>query len=144
MKLNHHRSLTRIARISFLDRLPAMAIILGLLATQVAAHPVRRITFKRGATEVAVPGRLRGQNDVLHYVLRVRAGQHMHISVETTELTNPMISVVFPSGDGMDRDMQGSQFDTDSTEAGDYHIDVYEGRKGDPSNGTFVLKIEVN
>jgi hypothetical protein len=121
-----------------------VAIILGLLAAQVAAHPVRRITFKRGATVATVTGRLRGQNDVVHFVLRVRAGQHMHISVESTDLTNPQINVIYPSGEGMDRDMQGSQFDTDSTQAGDYHIDVYEGRKGDPGNGTFVLKIQGN
>jgi hypothetical protein len=143
MKLNHDRFLTRIARGPF-HGLCTATIVLGLLVAQVAAHPVRRITFKRGATVATVTGRLRGQNDVVRFVLRVRAGQHMHISVESTELTNPMINVVFPSGDGMDRDMQGSRFDTDSTEAGDYHIDVYEGRKGDPSNGTFVLKIEAN
>jgi hypothetical protein len=125
-------------------RLPAILMILGLLAAQVTARPVRRIRFHPGATKVAVAGRLRGQNDVDHFVLRVRAGQHMHISVESRKLTNPQIDVIFPSGEHMDRDMQGTQFDTDATQAGDYHIDVYEGRKGDPSNGTFVLKINVD
>jgi hypothetical protein len=75
-------------------------------------------------------------------VLRVRAAQHMHIAVESTQLTNPQIDT-FPSGEHMDGDMQGSQFDTDATQAGDYRIDVYEGRKGDPSNGTFRLRIVV-
>jgi len=125
-------------------RLAASVLIFGVLVMHVAAHPVRRIRFQRGATKAAVVGRLRGQNDILHYVLRVRAGQHMHIAVESTQLTNPQIDVTFPSGEHMDRDMQGSQFDTDATQAGDYRIDVYEGRKGDPSNGTFVLRITVD
>jgi hypothetical protein len=143
MKRNHHRSHNHIDRRP-LHHLWVTAVIIGLLASQVSARPVRRITFKRGATEATVTGRLRGQNDVQRFVLWVRAGQHMHISVESTELTDPQINVVFPSGDGMDRDMQGMQFDTDSTQAGDYHIDVYEGRKGDPSNGAFLLKIVAN
>lgn len=125
-------------------RLAATVLIFGVMVAQVTAHPLRRIRFKPGATKVSVVGRLRGQNDILHYVLRVRGGQHMHIALESTQLTNPMISVTFPSGEGSDRDMQGSQFDTDATQAGDYHIDVYEGRKGDPSNGKFVLKITVD
>ena len=43
----------------------------------------------------------------------------------------------------MDHDIQGTQFHNAATQAGDYHIDVYEGRKGDPSNGTSALKIDV-
>lgn len=124
-------------------RLAAGIMILGLTTAQVTARPVRRITFPRGATEVKVAGRLWGQVDVERFVLRVRPGQHMHISVDSSQLTNPQINVVFPSGESQDRDMQGTQFDTDSTEGGNYHIDVYEGRKGDPGNGTFVLKVEV-
>ena len=124
-----------------IHRLAASVLIFGMLVTQVAASPVIRIKFKPGATVVAVSGRLRGQNDVVHYVLRVRANQHMHISVDSTRLTNPQI-YVFPSDSG--RDMQGTQFDTDATQAGDYHIDVYEGHKGRPSNGTFVLSITVD
>jgi len=124
-----------------IHRLAAGVLIFGMLVTRVTASPVIRIKFKPGATVAAVVGRLRGQNDIVHYVLRVRANQHMHISVDSTRLTNPQI-FVFPSDSG--RDMQGTQFDTDATQAGDYHIDVYEGRKGRPSNGTFVLSITVD
>src|ERR1700674_747699 len=116
-----------------IHRLAAGVLIFGMLVTQVDASPVIRIRFKPGATVAAVAGRLRGQNDIVHYVLRVRANQHMHISVDSTQLINPQIAVV-PSD--MGRDMQGTQFDTDATQAGDYHIDVYEGHKGRPSNVT--------
>jgi hypothetical protein len=118
-----------------------------LISMQVDAapkRPVRRIRFKPGATTATVKGRLTGWNDVARFVLRVRPHQHMHVSVESAEIGNPQIDVTFPSGGSMDRDMQGTQFDTDSTEAGDYQINVYEGRKADPSNGTFTLRIEVN
>jgi len=109
-----------------------------------AAGPVRRIKFAPGATEATATGRLRGQHDVQNFVLRVRAGQHMHVAVESDHLLNPQIDVVFPSGEHQDRDMQGTQFDTDSTQAGDYRIKVYEGMKAAPSNGVFVLKVTVN
>ena len=127
-----------------IHRLAAGVLIFGMLVTQVTAQPVRRIKFRLGATKAAIAGRLRGQNDIVHFVLRVRAGQHMHISVDSTQLTNPQIDVALPSGEHMSRDMQGTQFDTEATQAGDYYIDVYEGRKGDPSNGTFVLRITVD
>ena len=110
----------------------------------VAGGPVRRIKFAPGATEATATGRLRGQHDVQNFVLRVRAGQHMHVAVESDHLLNPQIDVVFPSGEHQDRDMQGTQFDTDSTQAGDYRIKVYEGMKAAPSNGVFVLKVTVN
>ena len=48
-----------------------------------------------------------------------------------------------PSGKRMDRDVQGTRFDTDSSEAGDCRINVYEGRKADPSDGIFYLNVEV-
>ena len=138
------RLLARFVTNQSIHRLAAGVLIFGMLVTQVAASPVIRIKFKLGATKVAVVGRLRGQNDRVHYLLRVRANQHMHISVDSTRLTNPQIDVVFPSGENMERDMQGTQFDTDATQAGDYRIDVFEGRKGAPSNGTFVLRITVD
>ncbi|HKV41688.1 MAG TPA: hypothetical protein VJX67_20965 [Blastocatellia bacterium] len=142
MESNHNRSFTSVVRKSILA-LPASIAVIALVAVHVTASPVRRIRFKLGATTAEVAGYLRGQRDVAHFVLRLRAGQHMHVSVESTKLTNPQINVIFPSGESMDRDMQGTQFDTDSTQAGDYRVDVYEGRKGDPGSGRFVLKIEV-
>jgi hypothetical protein len=109
----------------------------------VNSGPVRRIKFAPGATEATVEGRLHGQKDVANFVVRVRAGQHMYVHVESDQLNNPQIDVIFPSGEHMDRDMQGTQFRTDATQAGDYRIKVYEGYKGDPSDGAFALKIKV-
>ena len=136
-------------------RIPAHSLLVAVLALTLLAltslevngagkGPVRRIKFKRGATTATVRGRLTGYNDIARFVLRVRPRQHMHVSVESDDIGNPQIDVIYPSGEHMDRDMQGTQFDTDSTEAGDYQIQVYEGRKADPSRGTFTLKIEVN
>jgi hypothetical protein len=129
---------------SFLLTILALTLLVltSLQVDAAARRPVRRIRFKPGATTAIVKGRLTGWNDVARFVLRVRPHQHMHISVKSADIGNPQINVTFPSGGSMDRDMQGTQFDTDSTEAGDYRIEVYEGRKADPSNGTFILKIE--
>lgn len=130
-----------------IHRLAAGFLIVGMLATQVTASPVIRIKFKPGATKVAVVGRLRGNNDIVHYVLRVRANQHMHISLKSTQLSNPQLDVIFPSGEHVGRDMSGmAPFDTDATQAGDYRIDVFvgrEGRNGGNPNGSFVLSITV-
>jgi hypothetical protein len=137
------RRTTRIALLT-----GAIALIFIILPTtpadSAAKRRVTRIKFATGVTSARVKGRLRGQDDVVRYVLRVRAGQRMQIKVESEQLGNPQIDVTFPSGKGMDRDMQGTQFDTESTEAGDYRINVYEGRKADPSAGIFYLEIEVN
>jgi hypothetical protein len=136
----------RMTRIPLLiSSLTLILIVLSMVqAASATKQPLRRIKFKAGEVSSRVKGRLRGQNDVAHYVIRVRAGQRMHVSVESSQLGNPQIDVIFPSGEHMDRDMQGTQFDADSTEAGDYRINVYEGLKADPSNGIFYLKVEVH
>ena len=108
-----------------------------------AAAKLTRIRFAQGAVSATVWGTLYGQHDVRHYILRVRAGQHMTVHVTSSKLTNPQIDVTFPSGEHMDRDMQGTQFETVSTQPGDYRIDVYEGMKGDPGKGKFKLWVEV-
>ena len=135
----------RTTRIALLTG-PLALILIILPTTQVdssAKRRVHRIKFKTGETTARVRGRLLGQNDVAHYVLRVRARQRMHVEVESEQLGNPQIDVIFPSGKRMERDMQGTRFETESTEAGDYRIKVYEGRKADPSAGDFYLKIDV-
>ena len=137
------RRTTRIALLT-----GAIALIFIILPTtpadSAAKRRVSRMKFVMGQTSARVKGRLRGQDDAVRYVLRVRAGQRMHIKVESEQLGNPQIDVIFPSGKQMDRDMQGTQFETEFTEAGDYRIKVYEGRKADPSAGIFYLKIDVN
>lgn len=119
------------------------ALVLLLVVVNTANASVHRIRFARGAVSATVWGTLYGQHSIRHYILRVRAGQHMKVHVTSTQLTNPQIDVIFPSGEHMDRDMQGTQFETDSTQAGDYRIDVYEGMKGDPGKGKFKLWVEV-
>lgn len=136
------RRTTRIALLT-----GALALILIVLpTTQVdssARRRVHRIQVKTGETSAQVKGRLWGQNDVARYALRVRAGQRMHVRVESGQSGNPQIDVLLPSGKRMDRDMQGTQFVTESTEAGDYRINVYTGRKSDSSAGVFYLKIDM-
>jgi hypothetical protein len=112
----------------------------GAFAGAATAH---RITFAPGNTSATEEGWLQGQHDKQWYVVRVLAHQHMKIHVESEKLTNPQIDVIFPNGHHMDRDMQGTRFETDSTHAGDYRIEVYEGLKGDPGRGKFKLWVEV-
>ena len=127
---------------SILRQACALALLVVFVHTASAAT-VHRIRFARGAVSATVSGTLYGQHDRRHYILRVRAGQHMKVHVTSTRLTNPQIDVIFPSGEHMDRDMQGTQFETESTQPGDYRIDVYEGMKGDPGKGKYKLWIEV-
>ena len=123
-------------------QLCALFLLLVVVNTASAAS-IRRIYFARGAVSATVWGTLYGQNSKRHYILRVRAGQKMTVHVTSTQLTNPQIDVIYPNGEHMDRDMNGMRFNTDSTQAGDYRIDVYEGMKGDPGKGKFKLWVEV-
>ena len=129
-------------KLSILRQFFALLVLLVVVNT-VSAAPVYRIRFARGAVSATVGGTLYGQHSKRHYILRVRAGQRMKVHVTSIQLTNPQIDVIFPNGEHMDRDMQGTQFETDSTQAGDYRIVVYEGLKGDPGRGKFKLWVEV-
>ncbi|MEO6391558.1 MAG: hypothetical protein ABIP75_06875, partial [Pyrinomonadaceae bacterium] len=123
-------------RHSIARQLCALLLLLVVVNTASAAS-VHRIRFARGAVSATVWGTLYGQHSIRHYILQVRAGQNMKVHVTSTQLTNPQIDVIYPNGEHMDRDMQGTQFNTDSTQAGNYRIDVYEGMKGDPGRGKF-------
>ena len=61
----------------------AMAsIVLMLAVVCFAKQTPRRIRFKPGATAASVTGQLKGWNDKAQYVIRLRAGQTMKLSVE--------------------------------------------------------------
>jgi hypothetical protein len=127
-----------------LSRWAALIAVLILLVSQVAAtagQPVRRIRFKPGTTSARLKGRLNGMSDKAVFVIRVRAGQHLAAEVQSKNHAH--ISMVSPSGQQGDQDMQGTHTGFDSTEAGDYRIIVTESQKADPWKGTFYLNVTV-
>ena len=125
----------------------AIASLVLLLATVGSAKQApRRIKVKPGATTASVAGQLSGWNDKAQYVIRLRAGQTMNLSVEgKCDNCSPDVVVDSPAGanDTVDPDMCQCRVEVSNTAAGDYRITVGESRKGERWKGPFVLKIEV-
>ena len=126
----------------------AIASIVILLATVgYAQHSPRRIRFKPGATTASVTGRLNRWNSKARFVIRLRAGQKMNLSVEgRCKKCNPDVLVDSPAGakDTVDPDMCQCRVEVSNTAAGDYRITVGENRKGERWKGVFVLKIKIS
>lgn len=121
--------------------LPILLAILCLATVNVSADtPVRRIVFKRGAVSADVMGRLTGQEDVLRYVLRARARQHMQLKVDADGPTRGVVK--FPDG-GEDGGPGGVFFDDTLPVDGDYFITISESRMGEPWAGTVKLYVSI-
>lgn len=144
----------KITATSFLQRMrrrflqPLLIFVALVLSTSqiTATSQARRIKFKPGATTASVTGQLNGWNDKAHFVIRLRAGQTMNLSVEgKCDACNPDVVVDSPAGanDTVDSDMCQCRVEVGNTAAGDYRITVGENRKGEKWKGTFVLKIKV-
>jgi len=91
----------------------------------------RRIRFKSGATTATLTGQLSGWNDKAQYVIRLRAGQTMNLSVEgKCDACNPDVAVDSPAGanDTVDPDMCQCRVEVSNTAAGDYRITVGENK----------------
>ena len=122
------------------------SIVLLLVGVSSAEQSPRRIRFKPGATTASVTGRLNGWNDKAQYVIRLRAGQTMNLSVEgKCDDCHPDVTVKSPAGanDTADADMCQCRVEVSNTTAGDYLITVGENRKGEHWKGAFVLSVEV-
>ena len=130
-----------------ISRLLFMLTVLGLLSMQsTATAQVHRIKFKPGATSTSVTGRLKGWKDQVHYVIRLRPGQTMTLSVEgKCDDCYAEIGVETPNGadDSVDTDMCLCRVEVTNTVAGDYRITIGENRKGGKWKGSYVLEIKV-
>jgi hypothetical protein len=143
MTITKRRPASRRARTCF-SQLAALIAVLILSVSQVtvrADQPVRRIRFKQGTTSTRVKGRLSGRSDKAIFVIRVRPGQRLEAQVQSKNYAH--VTLVSPSGQPGDEDMQGTHTSVDSTEAGDYRITVTESQKAEPWKGTFFLNVTV-
>ena len=143
MKISSIKSVSPLVR-RFHARLALVVLAFVLVATQTgvtAKQPVRRIKFKPGTTSQRVMGKLSGMNDKAVFLIRVNPGQHLEAVVQSKH--HAQVSLVSPSGQSGDQDMQGTHTGVDSTEAGDYRIIVTENPKADPWKGTFYLNVTV-
>jgi len=143
MKSRSSKTLSPRAR-HCLSRLTLIVLAFVLVATQTGAsarQPVRRIKFKPGTTSQRVMGRLTGMSDKAVFLIRVNPGQHLEAEVQSKHSAH--VTMVSPSGQSGDQDMQGKHTGVASTEAGDYRITVTENPKADPWKGTFYLNVTV-
>ena len=143
MKISSIKPVSPLVR-SFHARLWFVVLALVLVLTQTgvdAKQPVRRIKFKPGTTSQRVMGKLSGMKDEAVFLIRVNAGQHLEAEVQSKHHVH--VSMVSPSGQSGDQDMQGTHTGVNPTEAGDYRITVTENPKGDPWKGTFYLNVTV-
>ena len=121
--------------------------ILLAIAPNVFGQKAQRVTFKRGATEKTISGKLNDFRDKKVYVIKVLKNQILQTGQIKSESSARYISVGItnPSGEDVsDRDAScNSLKEVKPTEAGDYTITVYECRKADRWRGNFKLKITV-
>ena len=106
-----------------------------------AMRPVKRITFPKGATKVAVTGYLNGYKDSQIYLIKLRKGQRMKV-----DANKPVsLYITAPNGeDASDMDLScHSHQVVENTMAGDYKIKAVECGKADPWKGSFKLSISV-
>lgn len=126
-------------------------LAMTIFALPAFARPVKRITFKKGATKTVVTGYLNGFKDKQVYLIKVRAGQVLR--VESEGLT---VSIVSPKGETFFKSDLSCHSDAETTAdysdrrrgsnktiAGDYKIIVAECLKADPFKGKFKLKVSV-
>jgi hypothetical protein len=121
--------------------------ILLALAPCVFGQKSQRVTFRRGATETTISGKLNNFRDKKVYVIKVLKGQILQTDQIKSESSARYISVEItsPSGEDVsDRDASCNNLkEVSPTEAGDYTITVYECQKGDRWRGNFKLKVSV-
>lgn len=143
MKTCSRESLSPPTRYS-LARLTLIVLAFLLVAAHTGAsarQPVRRIKFKPGTTSQRVTGKLTGMSDKAVFLIRVNQGQRLEAEVQSKH--SARVTMVSPSGQSGDQDMQGKHTGVESTEAGDYRITVTENPKADPWKGTFYLNVTV-
>jgi hypothetical protein len=114
----------------------------------VFAQKTQRITFKRGAKQVAVSGNLNSYKSKSYFTIRVRAGQTLTTEQSKSDSSTHYITVAIkaPNGEYVgDSDAScNNRKEITPTEAGDYRIEVVECQKADRWRGNFKLKVRVN
>lgn len=134
-----------------MKKLITIILLIGALSIQSFARPVKRITFKKGATKAVVTGFLNGYKDEQVYLIKIRAGQVLRAEAEglTVTIKSPRGETFFKSDLSCHSDAETTQEYSDNekvgkkTVAGDYKIYVNECLKADPFKGSFKLKVSV-
>lgn len=134
-----------------LNRKPLLAtlivIALAVLIPVFADGPAKRLNFKKGETSMKVRGYLKGKNDSVSYLLKVKAHQTIEVRNScggSNELMTAS-SIYDPSGKELsdDHDMQGNNGVTETKVPGDYRIVVAPNLKGGTFRGSFCNEISV-
>jgi hypothetical protein len=113
----------------------------GFAAPRRASYPVQRLYFQRSATQLHLRAFLSGDQNRT-YLLKVRGGQHLKISVEGEKPYGmvPLLFVTPPRGqyDGE----KTATYETQRTQAGDYRIVIgHNLMASNERSGYFVLKV---
>jgi hypothetical protein len=126
-----------------IQRLPAAVVVIVAASmaalAQNGARP-QRIVFARGATVATARGYLRNHRDSAWFVLRVSAGQHMHVEIDAQNAAHG--TIIYPSGK-QETQPGGTVFDDTIDETGDYQIGVSESPMAEGWRGAFTVKVEI-
>ncbi len=109
------------------------SLLLGILlftlaGVQLQAQDIRteRISFQRGSSSASVDGNIRGYETV-DYLLNVRAGQYMNVSMATQHGAT-YFNIMEPGEANVaiyNGSINGNQFEGTTAQSGDYRIRVY-------------------
>jgi hypothetical protein len=135
-----------ITRAKLLTGLLAGATALPFAGAAQAANSVRRVRFPRGTTGTILHGRVRGY-DVVDYLVGVRAGQQMTVSLRSDNGQN-YFNVSAPGGGDafFHGDAEGGDAQFTTQRSGDYVVRVYlmraAARRGEAGNFTLEISIQ--
>lgn len=122
-------------------------LILGGQGTHLFAQGIRteRVSFQKGTSSATIEGTVRG-DELIDYLLNVRNGQYMNVSMTTNNGAN-YFNIMEP-GEEYEAVFNGSvnenQFEGTTAKSGDYRIRVYlmrsAARRGEQAN----YRLEMN
>jgi hypothetical protein len=104
----------------------AFAILLGLAHLTAQDIRTERVSFEKGASSANIEGQITGRETV-DYLLNVRSGQYMNISLATDNTAN-YFNILEPGEEYVavfNSSLATNQYEGKTTKSGDYRIRVY-------------------
>ncbi len=121
-------------------------LLLGTSGTKLLAQDIRteRVSFQRGTSSATIESSISGY-ETIDYLLNVRSGQYMNVSMATNNSSN-YFNIMEPGEEYeaiYNASINGNQFEGTTAKSGDYRIRVYLMRNAARRNETANYRLEM-